>query len=239
MGPVRVSEIWRFPVKSLGGERVDEVEVTGGGLAGDRVFALFDTATGFGLTARRVPEMLFARATLAPDGTATITLPDGRVSRGDGDLSEWLGRSVTLRAADEPGDRTYENPADFEDEQGAWEPFDGSTGAFHDAARAQVSLLSVGTIGDRDRRRFRANLVLDGSGEDDLVGRRVRVGTAEVLVAERIPRCVMVTRPQPDGIDRDLDVLRWVHRERGGDLAVGGLITATGRVRVGDEVHPR
>lgn len=239
MGPVRVSEIWRFPVKSLGGERVDEVEVTGGGLAGDRVFALFDTATGFGLTARRVPEMLFARATLAPDGTATITLPDGRVSRGDGDLSEWLGRSVTLRAADEPGDRTYENPADFEDEQGAWEPFDGSTGAFHDAARAQVSLLSVGTIGDRDRRRFRANLVLDGSGEDDLVGRRVRVGTAEVLVAERIPRCVMVTRPQPDGIDRDLDVLRWVHRERGGDLAVGGLITATGRVRVGDDVHPR
>ena len=82
-----------------------------------------------------------------------------------------------------------------------------------------MSLLSTASVGAWDRRRFRANLLVDGDGEDDLVGHDVGVGDAVLAVAERIPRCVMTTRPQPDGIDRDLDVLRTVHRERAGLLA--------------------
>ncbi|MBA3524746.1 MAG: MOSC N-terminal beta barrel domain-containing protein [Geodermatophilaceae bacterium] len=234
---MRVREIWRFPVKSMGGEQLESAEAVETGLVGDRAFALFETTTGFGLTARRVPELLFASASLRADGSARITLPDGREAADDAALSEWLGRPVTLRAADEPGSRQYENPADFEDEQGSWEPFDGSRGAFHDTARATVSLLSLATIGSWDLRRFRANLITDGEGEDDLVGRQVAIGAARLDLRMRIARCVMVTRPQPDGIDKDLDVLRRVHRERGGDLAVGGLVSTAGRLAVGDEVQ--
>ena len=98
-------------------------------------------------------------------------------------------------------------------------------------------MLSSGTIGSWDRRRFRGNLVVDGEGEDELVGRRVTVGAAELRVRMRIARCVMVTRAQPGGIERDLDVLRRIHRERGGDLAVGGECTRPGRISVGDEVR--
>lgn len=235
---MQVREIWRFPVKSMGGERLDAADAVETGLVGDRAFALFDTSTGFGLTARRVPELLFAAATLTADGGARITLPDGREAADDAALSEWLGRAVTLRAADEPGSRQYENPADFEDEQGSWEPFDGSRGAFHDTARATVSLLSLSTIGSWDRRRFRANVIVDGEGEDDLVGQQVSVGAARLDLHMRIGRCVMVTRPQPDGIDKDLDVLRRIHRERGGDLAVGALVSTPGRLAVGDDVRP-
>jgi len=59
-----------------------------------------------------------------------------------------------------------------------------------------------------------------------------------VSVTDRVPRCVMVTRAQPGGIDVDRDVLRWVHREHGGLLAVGASVVQPGRVRVGDEVRP-
>ena len=44
---MRVTELWRFPVKSLQGERLDSVFVGPDGLEGDRRFAIYDTATGF------------------------------------------------------------------------------------------------------------------------------------------------------------------------------------------------
>ena len=50
------------------GERLDAAEVEPQGLRGDRAFALFDTQTGFGLTARRVPQLLFAAAVYRDDG---------------------------------------------------------------------------------------------------------------------------------------------------------------------------
>ena len=62
----------------------------------------------------------------------------------------------------------------------------------------------------------------------------MRGGTAELDVVKEIDRCVMVTRPQPDGIDRDLDVLRTITKERAGNLGVGALVTAVGAVAVGD-----
>ena len=64
---MRVQEIWRFPVKSMQGERIDAAEVEAQGLRGDRAFALFDTRTGFGLTGRRVPQLLFAAAVYRDD----------------------------------------------------------------------------------------------------------------------------------------------------------------------------
>jgi len=96
--------------------------------------------------------------------------------------------------------------------------------------------VSTGSLGGWDRRRFRANVVLAGAGEDGLVGSRVRLGSAELDVTERVPRCVMTPRPQAGGIGRDTAVLKTIHRERGGALAVGALVARPGVVAVGDTV---
>ncbi len=235
---MRVLEMWRYPVKSLQGERLESGELGPEGLIGDREHAIFDAETGFGLTARRQPALLFATGRTLPDGTVQIALPDGSVAEDDAALSAWLGRPVMLRSTELVRERRYENPVDFEEEAGAWEPFSGATGAFHDSGRANVSLLSYPTIGDWDPRRFRANLLLDDAGEDALVGSRVTIGDTEIDVGLRIERCVMTTRPQPGGVERDLDVLRRIHRERGGELAVGAVVVRPGAVSVGDEVSP-
>ena len=100
-----VTALWRYPVKSLQGESLESIRIAAEGLEGDRRYAIFDLTTGFGVTARRHPELLFATGRLRAEGSAEITLPDGSLSRGDTDLSDWLGRPVTLRRADEPGER--------------------------------------------------------------------------------------------------------------------------------------
>jgi len=209
--------------------------VTADGLDGDRQFAIYDVESGLGLTARRVPDLLFASACLRADGTAEITLPDGSVARDDRALSEWLGRPVALRSAVTEAARRYENVVDFEHETtSGWEPFDGADGAFHDNPGARVSLVSTATVGSWDPRRFRANVLLDGEGEDSLVGSRITLGEATLDVDMRIERCVMTTRAQAGGIERDLGVLRTIARERDACLAVGALVIDPGPIHVGD-----
>lgn len=235
---MQVTELWRYPVKSLQGERLTSADVAPEGLAGDRQWALFDVATGLGLTARRMPHLLFLSGRLRPDSTVEVVHPDGSVTSDDAVLSGWLGRPVTLRAAAEvPGERRYENPGEVgEAGEYDWDVFPGARGAFHDSSRTRVSLVSTGTLGTWDRRRFRANVVLSGAGEDALVGLRVRLGGSELEVVTQVQRCVMVTRPQPGGIGGDTGVLRTIHRQRDGCLAVGALVTRPGTVAVGDEL---
>lgn len=233
---MRVVELWRFPVKSLQGEQLDDATVRDGGIEGDRAFALFDVDTGLGLTARRVPELLYASARYrGANARPEITLPDGRLACHDDALSDWLGRRVELRASTDAADRRYENPLDAEREADSI-VFDGAPGPFHDSARTRVSLVSTGTLGEWDRRRFRANVLLDGKGEDDFVGSTIAIGDVRLDVVKRIGRCVMITRPQPDHIERDLDVLKAVNRERDGCLAIGARVVQAGAMRVGDEV---
>jgi uncharacterized protein len=232
--------LWRYPVKSLQGEPLTSTTVGFEGLAGDRRYALFDRETGLGITGRRVPELLYATGRLCDDGSAEIVLPEGHVARSDDDLSDWLGRAVSLRRADEPGPRRYESPSDFEHEgDSTWNAFNGSPGAFHDLADASVSLVARATLGDWDPRRFRANVLLDmpvGMTEVDLVAYTVRLGDTALSIRRRLGRCVMTTRPQPGGIDKDLDVLRTINRERDGCLAVGAVVMHSGTVSVGDVI---
>ena len=238
---MRVLELWRFPVKSLQGERLDRAELGPGGIAGDRQWALFDVATGFGLTARREPDLLFVAARVRPDGGVEIVLPDGTVTADDAVLSGWLGRPITLRsAADVTERRRYESPDDdLAETPKGWHDWEGAAGgAFHDNADGRLSLVSAGTLGSWDRRRFRSNVVLDGAGEDSLVGTRMRLGSALLALGTPIPRCVMVTRPQPGGIGRDTGVLNTIHRERGGELAVAAQVLTPGTVRTGDMLEP-
>jgi hypothetical protein len=235
---MRILELWRYPVKSLQGERLESARVTPDGIEGDRRYAIYDLATGFGLTARRMPELLFASARLDGDGKLEITLPDGSTAEDDEALSAWLGRPVALRSTDSDADRRYEDPEDFEQEAtGDWAAYSGAPGAFHDDPDVRVSLVSTATLGDWDRRRFRSNVLLDGEGEDALVGSRVALGEVVLDVGMKIARCVMTTRPQP-GIERDLQVLRRIASERDACLAVGATVARGGSARVGDQLTP-
>lgn len=233
---MRVVELWRYPVKSMQGQPLDVAEVGAAGIVGDRQWALRDVATGHVLTARRVPELLFARPRV--DGeSVSIELPDGTCTADDAALSRWLGRDVALVRAGEPG--TYEIALDFEDEDGSeWVSWEGPSWSFHDSTRTQVSIVSTGSIGAWDRRRFRANVIVDAAdgAEDDLVGHTVQLGTSAIEVVKQIDRCVITTRPQPGGIDRDLRVLRRINADRGSLLGVGSLVRTPGVVRVGDEL---
>jgi uncharacterized protein YcbX len=140
---VRVEQLWRFPVKSLGGERLETCRVLGTGLEGDRRFGLRDTATGYMLTARREPLLLQASSILVAPEEVVIVLPRGERTADDGVLSDWLGRPVQLVRAGEAL-ATYEGVRDPGSELD-WELWQGPPEALHDSAAARVSLLSTAT----------------------------------------------------------------------------------------------
>lgn len=216
------------------GERLDATEVDGHGVVGDRRWAVLDLRTGLTLTARRQPELLHASACLDGDGVR-IVLPDGSAASDDRALSNWLGHPVTLVEADDERRGLYETPIDAEHEDGEWTRWRGPSGTFHDSTRTQVSIVSTGNLRHWDVRRFRPNVVVDGDDEDTLVGSSVRVGGVALDVVKQIDRCVVVTRTQP-GLERDLEPLRTVNRERATFLGVGAMVTTPGPVAVGDEL---
>ena len=238
---MRVVSLWRYPVKSMQGEELVTAEIGSLGIVGDRQWALVDLSTGLALTARRVPELLFASARLSGDDAVEITLPDGTVTTDDAALSAWLGRDIELRHAGGGVTGRYEIALDFEDEAGSdWFEWDGPDGTFHDSGKTRVSVLGTGSIGSWDRRRFRGNVLVDTDAvgaENELVGHRVEVGSVVLDVTKPIDRCVMTTRPQPGGIERDLDVLRTINAERQTWLGVGTLVVQGGSVAVGDELR--
>lgn len=242
---MRVLELWRYPVKSLGGEPIEQAEIGEAGIVGDRGWGIQHVETGNVLTARRAPELLFASARLIAGDSGrdevVISLPDGsEVSSADtgidASLSSWLEREVHLVR---PGDEgaTYENPMDIENE-GDWISWQGPAWSFHDSTKSMISIVGSDTLDDRDVRRFRTNVVVEGTGEDELVGSSVTLGTATLDVTKQIDRCIMVTRPQP-GLERDLDVLKRVIKERNNFLSVGALVTGVGAVCVGDTFGQR
>ena len=62
-----VTTIWRYPVKSMAGERLQSTELTVTGLVGDRVVQVYDRRDRM-VTARQFPRLLRLHATLGPDG---------------------------------------------------------------------------------------------------------------------------------------------------------------------------
>ncbi|MCU1426018.1 MAG: domain protein beta barrel domain protein [Actinomycetia bacterium] len=235
---MKVTSIWRYPVKSMQGEHLEECEIGERGIVGDRMWGVVDRATGFVLTARREAKLLFASARYVDTETVEVRLPDGRTTSDDRALSRWLDRDVTLQRAVLGQQSVYETPTDNEQEDAApWTQWQGPAGTFHDSTRTQVSLVSEGSLGAWAPRRFRPNLVVSENGEDGLFGQKIAIGGTELRVTKRIDRCVMTTRPQPDGIERDIDVLRTVNRERGGCVGIGMLVVRTGEVKIGDGVQ--
>ncbi len=108
----RVAELWRYPVKSMLGERRDQMPLTARGALGDRAWALRETATGRIASAKRFPQLLAFQAqyevepTFSSAGRIRITLPDGRAIYPDDPdasaiVSDCLGHSVRLE--NQPG----------------------------------------------------------------------------------------------------------------------------------------
>jgi MOSC domain-containing protein len=109
-----VSELWRFPVKSMRGERLDQAELTEHGLLGDRAYGLIETDTGKVVSAKsvqRFPGLLHCRASFVEPPIATRELPPVRIELPDGSsvtsdacnvdarLSAHFGHAVTLARA--------------------------------------------------------------------------------------------------------------------------------------------
>jgi uncharacterized protein YcbX len=228
---MHVAEIWRYPIKSVGGEQLTEADVTSTGIRHDRGWGLVDDNTGNVLTARREPRLLMGAARI-DSGEPVVVIDGNHELHTSGDFSEWLDRPVTLSAAAGQVGGTYEVPLDFENDD-EWVSWQGPADAWHDSDRSRLSLLSTASLRDWDRRRFRSNVLLAGDNEDELVGHDVDLGSCRLNITQRINRCVIVTRPQP-GLSRDLDVLRTINAERDNSLAVGALVVEPGRFAIGD-----
>jgi uncharacterized protein YcbX len=130
----RVQALWRFPVKSIRGEELDSAEVTGGGVLGDRSYAIVDGETGKVASAKHPklwPDLLKCRAAFVEEPRAGAEQPPVRIELADGTsvrtddpdagsaLSSFFGRAVELSAA-APGGFTIDNwhPDEDYDPQG-------------------------------------------------------------------------------------------------------------------------
>jgi hypothetical protein len=109
-----ITGLWRFPVKSMLGEQLDAVDVTEGGIVGDRAFALVDKETGKVASAKHPkvwPDLLRSRAAFAEPPRPGEELPPVRIDLADGTsvmsdapdvdavLSRFCGRAVELARA--------------------------------------------------------------------------------------------------------------------------------------------
>lgn len=246
---MRVAQLWRYPVKSLAGERLPALTLVADGVVGDREWGILDHGDGRILTARREPRLLFAAARLRADGTPQITQPDGTEITGPGPatdaaLSAWLGKPVSLVAAAESEDGRAEYFADATDDTSQALEWTMPAGRFVDSA----PVLMMTTAGLRsgaaaypagawDVRRFRPNVFVELAGEgwleDAWIGRVLRAGTAQLAPQRTCVRCSMVTRAQP-GLAKDVDIYKAVHRTHGGDAGVWTRIVQPGIVSEDD-----
>jgi len=254
-----VESLWRYPVKSMRGEELDEMFAGYAGVYGDRLFAFESSASPKGfpyLTGREQREMLRYRPRFRyPDKAA---------------------RPVNLTEAENmpPGvNPVSANPAEL---MVNVETPDGKTLAIDEPelidmlragidAKHQLTLLrsdramtdcrplsilavqSARKLGEEtgisvDKRRFRANVYLDltssgGFAEDEFVGRSVRIGPKVVIsILERDPRCMMITL-DPDTGEKAPALLKKVAQAHSGMAGVYGAVMVEGMVRKGDSVE--
>lgn len=218
---MKVLALWRYPVKSLQGVSVDELDLGFDGVAGDRRWALL--RDGRPLSAKAVPELLLASA--RADGVEVgITLPDGTETHStapdvDEVLGGWLGYPVEL---ERHGRAPWVDDAPV-----------------HLLSTASLTTLRGEHPGDWDPRRFRANLLLetDGPGrpEESWVGQEIEVGDVRLEVRMRTVRCAMTTHAQA-GLPQDRHVLSTLTRTTDSALGVYAAVMSAGTVRTGDRV---
>lgn len=221
---LRVAALWRYPVKSMLGEECAAVEVETRGVAGDRLYAVRDAEgkLGSGKDNRRFRniEGLFGFRARG-EGRVEIAFPDGRRMRADDPaiheaLSAALGMPVRLaRESDVP--HFDSDPIHLV-----------TTGAL-DWLRSRLPVSRI------DARRFRANIVVEASGELAWIGRTLRLGQAVLRVTSSTERCRMTTLEQED-LPADPRVLRAIAQEAALQFGVYAEVLTPGRIAVGDAV---
>lgn len=228
-----VSQLWRFPIKSMAGEQLGSARVTvETGIVGDRGYALLDVATGRIASAKHprnwAPLLGFKTSVIERDGerhpVVSIELPDGTHVRSDAAdvaarLSSAIGREVKLVSVP-PAQATYD---EYNARRGkdSGEPLavGAPEGTFFDFA--SLHIVTSGTLAKLrelrpesrfDVARFRPNVLVDTGDvsfhENDWVGRELAIGDeVRAYVMFPCPRCVMPTLAQGD-LPADPEVLK-------------------------------
>ena len=209
-----LAEIWRYPVKSMGGEMLTEAAIGEEGVPGDRLVRVED-GRGRLVTSRSRPRLLLHHATLGSDGEPRV---DGR---------PWRQPDVAADVVSAAGSGTMLVRDDGLDRFDVLPLLVATDGA----------IASLGY----DRRRFRPNLLIagvPGLAERDWEGRMLRVGDALIGMVSLRQRCIMTTF-DPDTAEQDTEVLLKIHRELDGSFALDCEVVQPGTVRVGDVVELR
>ena len=209
---MKVAEIWRYPVKTMAGEKLDRTMVGPLGLDGDRVIHV-ENAAGRVITSRSHPRLLGHRGSLGAQGDVLV---DGRPwdhPEVAAEVAEIVGPGATLVR--------YEGAERF-DVLPLLIATDGAIAAF-----------------GHDSRRLRPNLVIggvDGMTEREWPGACLRLGAVLIGVQDLRLRCIM-TSYDPDTQFQDKDITRGIYRRFEGKLALNCFVIEGGEVAVGDEVQ--
>jgi uncharacterized protein YcbX len=209
---MHLAEIWRYPVKSLAGERLESVELTADGIPGDRAVHVRD-GRGKVATGRRHYRLVTIPGTLDGEG---VPLVSGK---------RWDSLAAARIIWEAAGDDARLAPSEG--------------GALHDDTPLLVATDGAVEWLGEDGRRFRANLVIggvEGLAEREWPGSTLRIGTALIGVSHLCERCAMTT-VDPDTGEVDPSVLTRVRRDLEGEFALNCDVLEPGHVAVGDEVE--
>lgn len=235
----RVEAIFRYPVKSMAGERLDAAELGWHGLEKDRrlAFRRLDDRSGFPwLTATKVPELLLFSPRRG-EGSARDDLPS-HVRTPNGEELPIFGEALAAEVG-----RRFGGPVQMTHLD---------AGIFDEASVSVIASETVSEIGrlagrSLDIRRFRPNLLvrLDRPGsfqEDAWVGGVLTFGGGDdapaVAVTMRDLRCSMVNL-DPDSASSAPEVMKAIVRANQNNAGIYGAVTRIGRLAVGQPVFLR
>ena len=208
---MHVAEIWRYPVKSMGGERLDRAMIGALGIEGDRVVHV-EGERGRLVTARTHPRLLGHRAVLDDSGEPRVDGVNWNEPSVSEAVVEIVGRGARL-VRDESAKRFDILPLLV--------ATDGAIAAF-----------------GHDGRRLRPNLVIggvEGLAERSWQGGRLRIGDVIIGIEDLRGRCVMTTF-DPDTQKQNANVLKEIAQKFDGKLALNCYVIRGGEIRVGDNV---
>jgi uncharacterized protein YcbX len=207
---MRVAELWRFPIKSMRGERLETAALTTNGVAGDRLIHL-----------RNVHGVMTARTRRRLLGLAATTTPDGQVLVNAHPWDDPLAAKLIHEAAGPDVEAVRYAGRERFDVLPLLVATDGGIAAL-----------------GYDGRRLRPNIVIagvDGLAERTWPGRALRIGDALIGVLKLRARCV-VTTIDPDSGALNPDVLRRINREFDGRCALDCWVAEEGEISVGAPV---
>jgi uncharacterized protein YcbX len=253
----KVESLWRYPVKSMRGEELEEAFAGYPGVYGDRVFAFKSSAspTGFPyFTAREQRRLLQYRPRFrCPDKAARPVNLAEADSMGAGPLSADISELTVDVETPDGKTLAIDDPILIEMLLSEMDTKHQLTLMRSHRAMADCRPVSIFSLQSArqlseetetriDKRRFRANVYLDlasdnGFGENELVGRSIRIGSKVVItVLERDSRCMIITL-DPDTGEQTPVILKKVVQAHDGMVGVYGAVLIEGILRKGDPVE--